>query len=566
MGTPAPASDVPGPAAETGNAASGYPFPVILLDEMRRPAALSPSASELLNGIDPQDGTLGELLRSAARHAEVVVDCIRPDGRPLTLEARLMDLPAGGAMVMLRDLSGGMALRDTLAESRQRYRDLVEISSSFAWETGPDGRFTFVSPAGALGHAPDALIGRAASDFMPNAPTNGPCLPFEADRAMTEFELWMTGAAGETACLIASVIPLVDGQGIWRGARGVCRDITAMRERESQLAALHDRERRMAYILGAVNEIEDPDETLNTAAQAAARTFGAAACQLYRGTEPAELVGEHGAAPTTGDLFNIREGVHVEPTSGGSWLNAETRYDGRVSGAIRLWRGNDVAPWSEADRAFIGDVRNHLALVIEQAVQRKELHRLSSTDPLTGLENRRSFLAAVAGRLNAVSGGARQSDLRPAALLYIDLDNFKQVNDQSGHQTGDDVLRAVAEILGRGIREGDRIARLGGDEFALWLDGADRRGAAAKARHLLDASAELQKYSAGTDAPLGLSVGGAVFEPGSGASLNALVARADAAMYAAKRAGKNGFVIDGGENGHGAPLDGTPARDSGAAV
>lgn len=524
------------------------PFPVILLDRERRPARLSPPASALLQGVDLESDVLAKILNADLPYAQAVLDLPGPIGNLVTVEAWLTD-HGGAPAIYLRDLSGGLALRDTLAESRQRYKDLVEISSSFAWETGPDGCFTFVSPAGALGHAAASLVGQNPAALMPEAPEGRACLPFETDRPLTDFELWMTGASGETACLVAAAIPLLDPDGTRRGARGVCRDITEMRVREAELAAFHDRERRMAYILGAVNEITDPDETLNAAAHAAARCFGAAACRLYRGGETLEMVGEYGVAATEPPLVVGDGTVRLESAGEGTWLHAETRHEGSVNGAIRLWRPADVEPWCDADVAFISDVRNHMAVVMEQAAQRKELHRLSVTDPLTGLENRRSFFDAIGARLKSSHGGARQSDLRPAALLYIDLDNFKQVNDRAGHKAGDDVLLRVAEILRHGIREGDRVARLGGDEFSLWLDGADTRGAAAKARVLLREAVALRELSGSLDAPLGLSIGGAIYDATRDETIDELVALADAAMYTAKRAGKGGFVIHGGESG-----------------
>jgi diguanylate cyclase (GGDEF)-like protein len=132
-------------------------------------------------------------------------------------------------------------------------------------------------------------------------------------------------------------------------------------------------------------------------------------------------------------------------------------------------------------------------------------------------------------------------------LIYVDLDNFKLVNDRFGHQRGDAALKAVAEILSGTARAGDLVARLGGDEFALWLDGADVEGAAAKARLLLERAGSLAQYSGDAEHRLGFSIGIAPHAADAAEAIEALVARADAAMYAAKQSGKGNYAVKGAD-------------------
>ncbi len=133
---------------------------------------------------------------------------------------------------------------------------------------------------------------------------------------------------------------------------------------------------------------------------------------------------------------------------------------------------------------------------------------------------------------------------RCGALLYVDLDNFKQVNDVHGHQRGDEALVALAEILSGGSRVGDIPARLGGDEFALWLEETDAAAAEAKARTLLEQARSLRAYSGSPDTPLGISIGIALSDPALDESIDELLARADEAMYAVKKGGKGSFALD----------------------
>ena len=133
--------------------------------------------------------------------------------------------------------------------------------------------------------------------------------------------------------------------------------------------------------------------------------------------------------------------------------------------------------------------------------------------------------------------------MRPAALVYVDVDNFKPVNDRHGHAQGDMVLRNVAERLRRGARASDLVARLGGDEFALWLDEADLRGAEAKGRDIVALREEFAELSASEDLPLSFSIGVAVLDTNASETIAEIIERADSAMYAAKRGGKGRLAV-----------------------
>jgi diguanylate cyclase (GGDEF)-like protein len=131
------------------------------------------------------------------------------------------------------------------------------------------------------------------------------------------------------------------------------------------------------------------------------------------------------------------------------------------------------------------------------------------------------------------------------ALIYCDLDNFKLVNDHFGHANGDETLRRIAEILAGMTRGRDLVARLGGDEFALWLEDVDMPGAQRKAEGLLTAATALSNLTGDPSRPLGVSLGIALPDRHAGTAerLEAFLARADGAMYAAKRTGKGRIVL-----------------------
>ncbi len=149
--------------------------------------------------------------------------------------------------------------------------------------------------------------------------------------------------------------------------------------------------------------------------------------------------------------------------------------------------------------------------------------------------NRRAFQEA----LDTSIARARRNKT-PGALIYVDLDNFKAVNDNYGHETGDSVLGEVAEILTTNSRTYDLVARIGGDEFVVWLDGVEFAVAKRRAGELNMALAELSRYSGDGMPQLGASVGVVEFDPDRDDDTRQLVARADSAMYEVKAHNKQG--------------------------
>jgi diguanylate cyclase (GGDEF)-like protein len=169
------------------------------------------------------------------------------------------------------------------------------------------------------------------------------------------------------------------------------------------------------------------------------------------------------------------------------------------------------------------DLRDLTATLSERAVR----------DPLTGLSNR----VLLEERLRAVlARDARTGDT--TALLFLDLDGFKAVNDDHGHLIGDAVLRTIADRLKAGVRPSDTVARLGGDEFVILVEGAKEDGVLALAERLRTAVAEPMTV-ANLDLQVGVSVGVALSTGGVDEPI-ALLARADRTMYDAKRATRSG--------------------------
>jgi diguanylate cyclase (GGDEF)-like protein len=182
--------------------------------------------------------------------------------------------------------------------------------------------------------------------------------------------------------------------------------------------------------------------------------------------------------------------------------------------------------------AFMWVVAFLLATLRDQIERAQTLAR---SDSLTGVFNRRAFLECLRTHL-----GLAERDGKPTTLAYVDLDDFKRINDSLGHEAGDEALRLVAVALRESIRHTDIVARLGGDEFGLLLVGADQVGAVgviAKVRHAVWQLSQRKRIA------ITCSIGCLTFEAPPPTPSTALRA-ADALMYRVKRRGKNGVAFE----------------------
>jgi diguanylate cyclase (GGDEF)-like protein len=169
---------------------------------------------------------------------------------------------------------------------------------------------------------------------------------------------------------------------------------------------------------------------------------------------------------------------------------------------------------------------------------RAEVADLALVDDLTGVANRRRLLARLPEEC-ALS----QRTGEPFALLAIDLDGFKKINDGFGHGAGDECLRLFTGAAQSRLRPGDMLARVGGDEFCIVLPATTLREGAMIARRVLETCRESLARWEGSEIPIAASIGVAQWSPIVGAYPERLIAAADQALYAAKREGKNRFAV-----------------------
>jgi len=180
-------------------------------------------------------------------------------------------------------------------------------------------------------------------------------------------------------------------------------------------------------------------------------------------------------------------------------------------------------------------VESFNSLVEKLTATERQMSYMAHHDALTDLPNRRSFMLRL--KQSAALAKRQSSQL---ALLFIDLDGFKLVNDQHGHKVGDTVLKRVAERLQEGLRQSDLLGRLGGDEFVLLLNDCDRRDTAAHIATKLIAKISAPMNIGSLVVSVGASIGVALF-PQQADDIDHLLALADSAMYEVKRDGRNGY-------------------------
>jgi len=185
---------------------------------------------------------------------------------------------------------------------------------------------------------------------------------------------------------------------------------------------------------------------------------------------------------------------------------------------------------------LVNDSLTILSDSLLRALEYEDLFRRASHDALTGLANRRVFDERIGGMIDS----ARRYQ-RPLTMLSMDLDKFKNINDNLGHQAGDEVLKSVAGVLKEAVRSTDLLVRIGGDEFVLVLDNTDRKSARILAERLCKAVDRLDIW-ADVKTKLGVSIG--LAQLGDDEDLRQWLERADDILYHAKAEGRSRVAVE----------------------
>ncbi len=455
--------------------------------------------------------------------------------------------------VVGKDIDDRKRAELALAASEARFRSFTRMGSDWYWEQDKHLRFTEVSnqevqrlpdvdPVGKQRwELPD--IRMPLSFWKQHRETLEQHLPFR------DVEMRRIDREGRWRVVTITGEPIFDASGGFVGYRGIGRDITARKQAEESLQIAN-----MVYQnTSEAMVVTDAENNIISVNPAFESTTGYRAEDVL-GKDPSVLrSGRHDHAfyeamwrsilstgKWRGELWNRRRGgePYLEQIS----INTAFNPDGSVHQRVALFsditgekRAEELI-WRQANFDHLTNLPNRRMLQarLAQALSESAVSERGGTAVAPG-RPKQGAAPPGGSELHAVNERGGHSHL---ALLFLDLDDFKQINDSLGHATGDLLLMEVALRLGQCAAEGDTVARLGGDEFALLLRGVeDAAHAVQRAQAVLDALLRPLTV-AGQTLVCTASVGVALY-PGDGTEAGELLAHADQAMYAAKKLGRN---------------------------
>ena len=461
------------------------------------------------------------------------------------------------ANLPLSGFAGADSLRGALLDSRQRWRDLVTVSADFAFETDAWGRLIFVIPDPALGWSSASLIGQPAERLLVEGAGFD---PFRVTAPVRHRRTWLRRGDGGSACLTIAAMPITDRTGAVVGVRGLGVDMTEADAQGARMAAALRRGEVLEHILRRTSHEVLAPRMMKAALESLVDAVGAegAAVVLDVGESGMSRIAHHAGQgaermrptlsamlPVSPDHLGQATGIDGRPVL---MAGCETRFG--AFGGIAVWRtarghdpaedvGAGIRAWDQDDRMLLLTATNVIRMVLEHEAIQREMHRQARTDPLTALLNRRAFMEELERHADRLD-----RDDEPGTLMFADMDHFKAVNDAMGHEAGDRVLVAAADLLRRVVRPTDLVARLGGDEFAVWMNGVDHMTAAERADVLREALPREIAELLGPDAPrVGMSIGIACRRGGGHEPLDSVIRRADMAMYEVKRHGRGHWRV-----------------------
>ena len=464
---------------------------------------------------------------------EAVETFVRKDGSFVTMAgtltgARLED--GGEAMVFfMRDVTERIRVQQALAESEQRFRLIADSMPQLVWVMSPEGVITYVNERFRQYVGPELKVG--ADYVSPVHPDDAAATRQAVEQALrtgTDFRIEHRGrsADGSYRWFLAHGVPLKDAEGKILAMYGCSMDIDDIRRASDAL-------RRSQETVRLATELTN----------LGLWEFYTAAGELIWDDTTRRIYGVPLDGPVNYDTFIARihpdDRERVDRVAGKFTVPGST---GRFFTEYRIIRANDGAErWLKVNGESLVDQDGQTRFVgttlditdIKLAEQR--IRQASQRDALTGLPNR-ALLFEYCEHLLAIAQRTRSN----GALLFIDLDRFKPINDTHGHGVGDQVLKQVAKRLNACTRQEDIVGRLGGDEFVVALPHPDDvHGPATVARNIVERISE--PYHIG-DLQLHLSPSiGISLYPRHGTDLDALIKCADAAMYEAKKAGRKRY-------------------------
>ena len=447
-----------------------------------------------------------------------------------------------------------IATESALRESEGRFRQTFDLAASGIAHVGLDGVFLRVNPrlCQMLGYREDELIGRSVKEISH---------PDERERADEPHPDMHTGLEKRYLRKDGTVVWVSLALALARGAAGeplyeisVVEDITSRKQSEERRAANERYQKKIARFGEEALAKRNADELIAEAVRSVLEGLGGGTvAYLERGPQGRELL-----------VRRIEGAAAEEPCTPAVYASGSALAEALEQG--RSGRGELPFAWAAGERAELAAVQGEdgargalcavppgagrlghdetgflaaAASVLSAGLKRIEsesrLAFLAQFDPLTGLPNR----ALLSDRFAQMIVQARRRGAQ-LGVLFVDLDEFKLVNDSLGHAGGDELLKEAARRLQAGVRAGDTVARIAGDEFAIVLADLARAEDAAMVAQKLIERLSAPVAVGGHELFVSASIGVALF-PADGEDVETLLGAADAAMYRAKQAGRNSF-------------------------
>ncbi len=462
------------------------------------------------------------------------LDCIRKDGSVLTLEVNSSVIAENGVPIAVqgiaRDVTERKYAAEAMRESENRYRDLFENANDLIYTHDLRGNFTSLNRAGErlTGYTRDEALSMNISQVVAPgslaAAREMTARKLEED-ASTTYEIDIVAKDGRTLSLELST-RLIYEKGSAIAVQGIGRDITERRRQDEAIKSSEQRYRQLGE--GIFHQVwtADPDGKLDYLNERALKYFARSNVELLGNEwqhvvhpdDLPECVRRWTESIRTGEIYEIdfrlkrHDGVY-------RWHKACATCGRDENGNIIKWFGTNTD-------------------IDEQKQSEEKLNYYARHDTLTDLPNRAEFMS----HLRMAIERADSNPMTRFAVLFLDLDRFKVINDSLGHVVGDELLRQIADRLQKYVRPGDVVARLGGDEFTILLN---RTGSIADVIHVaervqrnLSKPFQIDTFEVFTSASIGIIVSDEIMrEPED------FLRDADAAMYRAKEAGKARYEI-----------------------
>lgn len=442
-----------------------------------------------------------------------------------------------GFAVITRDLTERKKAEENLAKSERRFRELSEKVRVIPWQSLVEtGEFFYVGPQAVtiLGYPLEEWFSPSFWSEHMHEDDRRWALDYCREQARIldhyEFEYRMIAKNGEVVWFQDIVQVERDEEGVAKTLQGFLIDITSLKETQDQLAQKKEQALITLRSIGDGVITVDNDQRIEC--------MNPVAEQLTGWRE------EEAQGKQFKDIFRLIDETTREtlPCPLQECISKKTTVKLGKNNVLITRNGKELAVDDSASPIRMRDGRITGAVMVfhdvtESRRATRDMHYHASHDQLTGLINRREFESRLQHTLEHAS--AHNST---HALLYIDLDQFKIINDTCGHSAGDDLLKQLSSFMSRQVRERDTLARLGGDEFALLMEHCPLGDAIRVANQFLEAVREFRFHCCDRPFTVGMSIGLVPIDK-STVSIEQVLTQADHACYAAKDGGRNRLHI-----------------------